>query len=72
MNGQENSPFRYTIDELIEAESQQVINHLFFTKPYQNKANKKNGKIWVNYAKLANVFDKLKLKFPKTFELYDV
>ena len=69
---QKNSPFRYTFEEILTAESNQVINHLFTAKPYQNNANKKNGKIWVNYAKMANAYERLKLKYPKTFELYDV
>ena len=72
MKGQENSPFKYTINEIIEAEENQVINHLFFTKPYLNLASKKNGKIWINYAKLAKVEDKLKKKYPETFKLYDI
>ena len=69
---QNNSPFKYTLDEIIEAEKNKVINHLFLAKPFHNKASKKDGKIWVNYAKLANAYDKLKLKYPKTFELYDI
>ena len=72
MKGQENSPFKYTINEIIDAEENQVINHLFFTKPYMNLANKKNGKIWVNYAKLSKAYDKLKIKYPQTFKLYDI
>ena len=72
MKGQENSPFKYTINEIIEAEENQVINHLFFTKPYMNLANKKNGKIWINYAKLSKAYDKLKVKYPQTFKLYDI
>ena len=72
MQGQENSPFRYTINEIIEGEENQVINHLFFSKPYMNLANKQNGKTWVNYAKLANAYDKLKEKYPQTFKLYDI
>ena len=72
MKGQQNSPFKYTINEIIEAEENQVINHLFFTKPYLNLESKKNGKIWINYAKLAKVEDKLKKKYPETFKLYDI
>ena len=72
MKGQENSPFKYTINEIIEGEEHHVINHLFFTKPYMNNANKKNGKIWINYAKLANAYEKLKSKYPDTFKLYDI
>lgn len=72
IKGQENSPFKYTIDEMIEAESNHVVNHLFTTKPYWNKANKKNGKIWINYSKLSKAYDKLKEEYPETFKLYDI
>ena len=68
---QNNSLFKYSLDEIIEAESNQIINHLFTAKILSNKANKKNGKIWINYAKLANADEKLKLKHPKTFKIYD-
>lgn len=72
MNGQKNSPFRYTLEEIIDAESNQVINHLFTTKPYGNKINKKNGKIWVNYAKMTRSYEKLKQEFPQVFQLFDI
>ena len=71
MNGQKNSPFKYTLDEIIEAESNHVLQHLFTTKPYSEQANKKNGKIWVNYAKLAKIYDKIKERFPKAVKLYE-
>ena len=58
MNGQEKSPFKYTLEEIIEAESNQVVNHLFITKSYSNSANKKNCKIWVNYAKMSKFYEK--------------
>jgi len=72
LENQNNSIFKYTYDELIEAESKKIIIHLFTTKILAKKANKKNGKIWVNYAKLSNAYEKLKLKHPKIFEYYDV
>ena len=68
---QNNSMFKYTLDEIIEAEENHVVSHLFYYKPFANTANKKNGKIWVDYAKLANAYDKLKEKYPLTFKLYD-
>ena len=71
LQSQNNSIFKYSFKEMLEAETNQVVSHLFTTKPYLNKANKKNGKIWVNYAKMANAYDKLKLKYPETFKLYD-
>lgn len=68
---QKNSPFRYSKDELIEADSKQVIKHIFNAKPFFNKANQENGKIWVNYAKMTGLLDKFKSKFPSVFKKYD-
>ncbi len=70
LHSQRHSPFSYSLEEIIEAESNQVINHLFTTKPYHGLANKKNGKNWVNYAKLANISEKLQLEYPHAFSLY--
>ena len=72
LENQKNSIFKYTYGELIEAESRKIVIHLFTTKILAKKANKKNGKIWVNYAKLSNAYEKLKLKHPKIFQYYDV
>jgi len=68
---QNNSFFRYSKDEIIDAESNQVVSHLFYYKTFESLANKKNGKIWVNYAKMANAYEKLKIKYPSAFNLYD-
>ena len=68
---QNNSIFKYTLDEIVEAESNHVINHLYSTKPFKKLANKKTGKIWVEYTKLANVYDKLRLKYPEAFKYYE-
>ena len=68
---QKNSPFAYNLDEILEAESNQIITHLFTTKIFANKANKKNTKIWIDYTKLSNTYEKLKAKHPKTFKFYE-
>ena len=71
MDGQKNTPFKYTLDEIIEAYPIQVITHLYTSKPYLKYAGKENGKIWVNYAKLAKSFEKLKQKYPDAVKFYD-
>ena len=68
---QNNSIFKYSLDEIIEAHSKEVVNHLFTSKPFWGHANKNNGKLWVEYSKMANVYDKLKLMYPKAFKAYD-
>ena len=71
MDGQKNTPFKYTLEEIIEAYPIQVIAHLYTTKPYLKIASKENGKIWVNYAKLAKAYEKLKQKYPDAVKFYD-
>lgn len=68
---QRNSPFRYNLNEILEADTNQIISHLFTAKILSNKANKKNGKIWIDLTKLANIYDRLKLKYPETFKFYE-
>ena len=68
---QKESPLAYNLDEILDAESNQIITHLFTTKIFANKANKKNGKIWIDYTKLSNTYEKLKAKHPETFKFYE-
>ena len=71
MQGQQNSHLKYNLDEIIKADSNSVLQHLFYTKPFLSATNPKNGKTWINYVKLANVYEKIKLKFPNAVEKYD-
>ena len=65
LKSQKNTPFRYNVDELMNAALHPVIYHLYFNKPYSNSANKEITKMWLNYSKLANVYDTIKLKYPE-------
>jgi lipopolysaccharide biosynthesis glycosyltransferase len=40
LKSQKNTPFRYNVDELMNAALHPVIYHLYFNKPYSNSANK--------------------------------
>ena len=62
---QQYSPFRYSKEELLEASKNPVILHLYPTKPFQNLANSKNTLTWISYAKMAGVYNKVKMKYPK-------
>ena len=64
---QKNTIFRYNEEELMNAALNPVIVHLYFNKPYYNRANRKFTKMWLDYSKLANVFEKIKIKFPNLF-----
>ena len=65
---QKDSQFKYSIDEILEAALDPVINHI-----YQEKITKGircNNKLiiqWINYAKLTGFYEKIKEKYPKPF-----
>ena len=65
---QEFSPFKYSKQELLEASRDPVILHLYKTKPFLNMANTEDTLTWINYAKLAGVYDEVKVKYPKVIE----
>ena len=68
MNTQRLTPFKHTKEELINASLNTVIAHLYTTKPFQHGANKIYTKLWIKYAKMTNLFEEIKQKYPKAFE----
>ena len=65
---QKFSPFKYSIEEIIDAAKDPVINHF-----YHNKIQK--GNIcniftiqWIKYAKLTGLYKAIKNKYPKPFK----
>ena len=68
MKLQVNSPFKYTIDEIIDAAADPVINHLYHTKPHHNSANKKFMDRFREYANMTGHIEKIKKKYPKPFK----
>ena len=62
-----NSPFKYDKEELMNAQLNPVILHLYTNKPYLNAANKRHTKMWVEYSKLAKVYDQIIIKYPELF-----
>ena len=69
---QENSPFRYSKKELIEASLDPVIIHLYANKPFWNIANDNNTLMWINYSKMAGVFNEMKQKYPDVFKRFNM
>ena len=67
LQSQNQTIFRYSREELMNAALNPVIVHLYFNKPYLNSANKKFTKMWIEYSKLANVYSEIKIKYPKIF-----
>ena len=68
LNIQGKTQFKYTKEELMNAGLNPVLLHLYHNKPYLNRANKKITKMWIDYSKLANVFDQIKIKYSKVIK----
>ena len=68
MNLQVNSPFKYTVDEIIDAAADPVINHLYHTKPHLDMANKNFMDRFREYANMTGFIEKIKKKYPKPFK----
>lgn len=68
IEAQKLSPFRYSEEEMINASLNPVIIHLNKGKPFKNMANKEFKNLWINYAKITNSFEKIKVKYPKPFK----
>ena len=69
MNNQRFSPYKYSVEEIIEAATDPVINHL-----YQDKITYGIGCTsltiqWINYAKMTGLFEIIKKKYPKPFDI---
>ena len=62
------SPFKYTVDELIDAASDPVINHLYPTKPIFGLHNKYFKTKFREYANMSGYIKEIKHQFPKTFD----
>lgn len=70
LDSQKFSPFRYSKKELVNAALNPVILHLYKSKPFKNHSNEEFKKMWINYAKMTNLFDKIKEKYPFPFKNY--
>ena len=68
MKLQNNSPFKYTVDEIFDAASDPVINHLYHSKPYNNQANKKFMDLFREYSKMTGVLEEIKKIYPQCFK----
>ena len=61
------SPYRYTVNEIFDAMDSPVIYHFYFGKIQDRRECDKIVIEWINYAKLAGVYEILKKKFPNPF-----
>ena len=67
MNRQRYTPFKYTLEEIIDAATNPVINHLYLNKPTQNNANRRFMEKYREYAKMTGLYDEFKRIFPTVF-----
>lgn len=61
------SPYRYTLYEIYEAMDDPAIYHFYLRKIQHRKECDQMVINWINYAKLARVYEILKLKYPIPF-----
>ena len=69
---QKDSQFRYSKEEMIKASINPVIVHLNANKPFYNLANSENTLAWINYAKMAGVYSKVKKKYPNILKRFNL
>ena len=68
-NAQKYSPFKYTIEEILDAAYDPVIIHYYHKKIYNGCFGCNIFTIqWIKYAKLTGLYEDIKLKFPQPFE----
>ena len=67
---QKNTPFKYSLDEIIDAATDSVINHLYHSKHYTNKANEHFMNKFREYVNISGFLKEIKLKYPKAFQNY--
>ena len=68
MKSQQYSPMKYSVDEIVDAASDPVINHLYSSKPHHNAANKEFMNKFRYYANMTGFIEEIKAKYPKAFE----
>ena len=67
LNEQQYSPYKYTLDEILDAISDPVIQHFYKGKIEEKDVCDKYVIQWLKYAKLTGQYINLKLKYPKPF-----
>ena len=67
INKQKFTPFKYSVEEILEAALDPVINHIYQDKITDGIGCNKITIQWINYAKLTGFYEKIKEKYPKPF-----
>ena len=66
---QKFSPFKYEIEEIINASLNPVILHIYHEKIYLGTANKEFTIQWIKYVELTGFYKEIKQLYPKPFKL---
>ena len=70
INLQKYTPYKYTIEDILEAAFDPLINHFYNYKIYDGSMDCNNITIqWIKYAKLTGFYEEIKQKYPIPFEL---
>ena len=67
---QNDSLFKYSKDEILEAVNDPVVIHLYQEKVERGMCNEQYTNQWVKYANMTGYYLELKKKYPKPFLLY--
>jgi hypothetical protein len=57
---------------LIKASNNPVIVHIYSKNPFYNLANSENTLAWINYAKMAGIYNKVKKKYPNILKRFNL
>ena len=62
------SPYRYSIDEILDAALNPVINHIYQDRIIDGIGCNSLTIQWIKYAKLSGFHEEIKIKYPKPFD----
>ena len=69
-DAQKFSPYKYSIEEILDAAYDPVLNHYYHVKIHDGAAGCKSISTiqWLKYAKLTGLYEDIKKKYPKPFK----
>ena len=68
IDNQKYSPYRYSVEEILEAALDPVINHIYQEKIYKGVGCNKLTIQWLKYATTSGFYEEIKKKYPIPFE----
>jgi lipopolysaccharide biosynthesis glycosyltransferase len=68
IENQKYSPYRYSVEEILEAAIDPVINHIYQEKIYKGIGCNKLTMQWIKYAMTSGFYEEIKKKYPIPFD----